>query len=111
GVDIFVGWHIGIAREVIPSRIQRIHSLLRAEMDDIREGHGAFAKLLVKRVGVEAQFKFDTRFATDGLRPCKGRFMDGSHGCETDGTGEKPAAIECEHAGPCLSMLPQYSSG
>ncbi len=67
-------------------------------MDDIREAHGAFAKLLVKRIGVETEFEFDTRFALDGLRSGKGRGGNGSHGCKSGGTGEKPAAIDGEHA-------------
>ena len=66
-------------------------------MGSIHKGHGAFAKLFVEGVGVEAEFELDAGFALDGLRLGKGRGGDGRHGCETGGTGKKPSAIENEH--------------
>src|ERR1017187_4499976 len=43
-VDVFIGWCVGITGEVIPGGIECIHTLLRAEVDGVREGHGAVAQ-------------------------------------------------------------------
>ena len=88
-VDVVIGRDFGITGEVVSGWVQRIHTMLRAEEDGIRERHAALAQGPVEGVGVQSQLELDSRFPRD-----PGWRGNGGRGHQAGGPAQEFTAID-----------------